>query len=69
MATIDDLHDEATVTARAQTKHTDTGEVEEVMFRVIIPRALLDTISGGDTRSRVMVRDWLKVAADATLGS
>jgi hypothetical protein len=68
MATIDDLHDQAVVTARAQTKHTSSGEVEEVTLRVIIPRTLLDTISGGDTRSRVMVRDWLKVAADATQG-
>tara|TARA_Y100001973_G_scaffold104059_1_gene172878 strand:+ start:2669 stop:2875 length:207 start_codon:yes stop_codon:yes gene_type:complete len=68
MATIDDLHDQAVVTARSQTKHTPSGEVEEVTLRVIIPRTLLDTISGGDTRSRVMVRDWLKVAADATQG-
>tara|TARA_Y100001973_G_scaffold104039_1_gene172798 strand:- start:1499 stop:1708 length:210 start_codon:yes stop_codon:yes gene_type:complete len=62
MATIDDLQDTATVKATIQTTHHPEGAVEEVVFRIVIPQDLLNTIAGGDTRSRVMVQDWLQAA-------
>lgn len=65
MATIDDLQEQATVYVRLGTDHTADTPVEMASVRIEIPRALLDTISGGDTRSRVLVRDWLKVAVEA----
>ena len=65
MATIDDLQEQAQLPVRLGTDHTTNTPVETVGFRIEIPRDLLNTIAGGDTRSRVLVRDWLKVAADA----
>ena len=65
MATIDDLNNTATVTARIQTNHTNNAPVEEVEFLIVMPQSLLITISGGDTRSRVMVQDWLKPAMES----
>jgi len=62
MATIDDLNDAAQVLA---TPETDGDGTEMAAFMIRIPRALLDTIAGGDTRSRVLVADWLKPAIDA----
>mgnify|MGYP003111224140 CR=1 FL=1 len=65
MATIDDLQEQATVKVRLGTDYSAEAPVETVSLRIEIPRTLLDTVSGGDTRSRVMVRDWIKVAVDA----
>lgn len=65
MATIDDLRNQARVVARLGTDHTTDTPVDTVGFRIEIPRDLLNTIAGGSTRSQVLVRDWLKVAADA----
>ena len=65
MATIDDLQEQAAVNVRLGTDYSSESPVETVSLRIEIPRTLLDTISGGDTRSRVMVRDWIKVAVDA----
>lgn len=65
MATIDDLQEQATIRVRLGTDHTTDTPVDVAEILIEIPRALLDTISGGDTRSRVMVRDWIKVAVDA----
>ena len=65
MATIDDLNSEATV--RATVEEVDNGAelVASARFVVTIPRALLSTISGGTTRSQVMVRDWMLPAIEA----
>jgi len=65
VATIDDLEAQAQVSTRLGTDHTTDTPVEMVGFHIEIPRDLLNTIAGGDTRSRVMVQDWLKAAADA----
>ena len=65
MATIDDLNAQAQVTVRLGTDYSTETPVDTVSLRIEIPRDLLNTISGGDTRSRVMVKDWIKVAVDA----
>lgn len=67
MATIDDLQEQGTVRAIIEDRDTPTGMVEEVRIILTVPQALLNTIAGGDTRSRVMVQDWIKVAMDAAL--
>ena len=64
MATIDDLNEQGVVRATLEDKDTPQGLVAEVRLVVTIPIELLDTISGGSTRSQVMVRDWLKVAME-----
>lgn len=65
MATIDDLQEQATVKVRLGTDYSTESPVETVSLRIEIPRDLLNTISGGDTRSRVMVEDWIRPAVDA----
>ena len=64
MATIDDLQQTATVKVRLGTDYSAEAPVDIASITIKIPRTLLDTISGGDTRSRVLVRDWLKPAVD-----
>tara|TARA_R100000664_G_C2747173_1_gene134753 strand:- start:1421 stop:1624 length:204 start_codon:yes stop_codon:yes gene_type:complete len=65
MATIDDLQEQAIVKVRLGTDYSTESPVDIASITIEIPRDLLNTISGGDTRSRVMVRDWIKPAIDA----
>ncbi|MBM63687.1 MAG: hypothetical protein CL484_12145 [Acidobacteria bacterium] len=64
MATIDDLIEQATVSAIIEDRDNGTDLVSEVRLTITIPIELLDLISTGSTRSHVLVRDFLKPAVD-----
>ncbi len=64
MATIDDLREQGKIYAILEDVDTGTELREEVRFVITLPISLLITISGGDTRSRVMVRDWMVPAME-----
>ena len=65
MATIDDLNEQATVSAIIEDRDNGTSLVSEVRLTVTIPIELLDLIASGSTRSQVMVRDFLKPAVES----
>ena len=65
MATIDDLQSQGAIQAISEETDTSSGLVDSARFIISLPRALLDSISGDDTASRVLVRDWLKTAIDS----
>lgn len=65
MATIDDLNEQGKIHAVLEDVDTGAEIREEVRIVIRIPIELLNTIASGDTRSRVMVRDWIIPAMEA----
>ena len=65
MATIDDLNEQGKIQAVLEDVGTGAEIREEVRIVIRIPIELLNTIASGDTRSRVMVRDWIVPAMES----